>query len=201
VMGYTPDLVTGVWMGNADNSPMTTGTFSAQGVGPIWREFMTQADQYLKIPPHDFVKPSDIVVLSCAGRQEIFKVNTPTVKAGSCNGPSGHGDTTASPTPRGPVFPTKTESPSPTVTPLGTPTPAPTPQVVVTYYKTREGDTVQSVAYSFRVAARDLAKANGITVDTPLEPGTVLVIPLSDHSPPTTDSPTPVPPGAGTPGA
>ncbi|HEY8765903.1 MAG TPA: transglycosylase domain-containing protein [Dehalococcoidia bacterium] len=203
VMGYTPDLVTGVWMGNADNSPMANGTFSAQGVGPIWREFMTQADQYLKIPPHDFVKPSDIVVLSCAGRQEIFKVNTPTVKAGACRGPSGQNAVTASPTPRGPVFPPKTEPPSATATPLSTPTPVPTPtpQVAVTYYKTHEGDTVQSVADQFRVAAKDLAKANGITVDTPLEAGTVLVIPLSDTPPQITGSPTPVPPGAGTPGA
>ncbi len=200
VMGYTPDLVTGVWMGNADNSKMADGTFSAQGVGPMWRDFMTQAHQYLKIPAHDFVKPKDIVVLSCGGRQEIFKVNTPTVKAGSCNGPSGHGEATASPTPRGPVFPTKTEPPSPTVTPLSTPTPAPTPQVVVTYYKTHEGDTVQSVADRFRVAAKDLAKANGITLDTPLEAGTVLVIPLSENPPQITDSPTPVPPGASTPG-
>ena len=162
---------------------------------------MTQAHQYLKIPAHDFVKPNDIVVLSCGGRQEIFKVNTPTVKAGSCNGPSGHGEATASPTPKGPVFPTKTEPPSATATPLSTPTPAPTPQVVVTYYKTHEGDTVQSVADRFRVAAKDLAKANGITVDTPLEAGTVLVIPLSDNPPQITGSPTPVPPGASTPGA
>jgi LysM repeat protein len=79
--------------------------------------------------------------------------------------------------------------------------PTPTPQVAVTYYKTHEGDTVQSVADQFRVAAKDLAKANGITVDTPLEAGTVLVIPLSDTPPQITGSPTPVPPGAGTPGA
>jgi membrane peptidoglycan carboxypeptidase len=201
VMGYTPDLVTGVWMGNADNSPMAVGTFSAQGVGPIWREFMTQADQYLKIPPHDFVKPNDIVVLPCAGRQEIFKVNTPTVNAGSCLGPSGQNAATASPTPKGPVFPTKTEPPSATATPISTPTPVPTPQVAVTYYKTLEGDTVQSVADHFRVAANDLARANGITVNTPLYAGTVLVIPLSDTPPQITDSPTPVPPGASTPGA
>jgi membrane peptidoglycan carboxypeptidase len=201
VMGYTPDLVTGVWMGNADNSPMAENTFSAQGVGPIWRQFMTEASDYLKIPAHDFVKPKDVVILSCGGRQEIFKTNTPTVKNGSCRGPSGHDDSTASPTPRGPVFPTKTEAPSPTATPVGTPTPAPTPQVSVTYYKTHDGDTVQSVAQRFRVTAKDLAKANGITVDTPLEAGTVLVIPLSDGAPSPTAEVTPVPPGEGVPGA
>lgn len=41
-IGYTPDLVTGVWVGNDDNSAMkkvTGGTLPA----PIWREFMKAA--------------------------------------------------------------------------------------------------------------------------------------------------------------
>jgi membrane peptidoglycan carboxypeptidase len=46
VMGYTPNIAVGVWMGNSDNSPMNQGTFSAQGVGPIWREFNTGSSQF-----------------------------------------------------------------------------------------------------------------------------------------------------------
>lgn len=175
VMGYTPDLAVGVWMGNADNSPMNQGTFSRQGVGPIWRRVTTQAHQYLQIPPHQFTPPENVVYLPCGGRNEIFKKNTPTVKNGACRGPSGQPETTASPTPRGPVFPTPTPTPEAST---ATPTPAPTatgPNVF--YYTTREGDTVTGVAQLFSVPAADLAKANGITVDTPLEPGTVLVIP------------------------
>lgn len=41
-VGYTPNLVTGVWVGNDDNTPMkgiTGGKFPAQ----IWKGFMTQA--------------------------------------------------------------------------------------------------------------------------------------------------------------
>ena len=34
VMGYTPDLVTGVWMGNADNSPMADRHVLRAGRGP-----------------------------------------------------------------------------------------------------------------------------------------------------------------------
>jgi membrane peptidoglycan carboxypeptidase len=200
VMGYTPDLTVGVWMGNADNTAMANGTFSAQGVGPMWKEFMEQASDYLKLPPDKFKIPDDVVFISCNGVQEVFKANTPTVKNGACRGPSGHSDTTASPTPKGPVFPTKTEAPSPTATPLGTATPKPTPKVSVTYYKTQDGDTVQSVAQRFRVSPKDLAKANGITVDTPLEVGTVLVIPLSGNAPAPTPEVTPVPPGEGAPG-
>jgi penicillin-binding protein 1A len=43
-MGYTPDVVTGVWVGNDDNSQMggiTGGTIPAQ----IWRDVMTVATQ------------------------------------------------------------------------------------------------------------------------------------------------------------
>ncbi len=39
-MGYTPNLVVGVWVGNADNSPMLQVT-GVSGAGPIWNEFMT----------------------------------------------------------------------------------------------------------------------------------------------------------------
>ena len=37
-MGYTANLVTGVWVGNNDNSPMQKPGSSL--AGPIWREFM-----------------------------------------------------------------------------------------------------------------------------------------------------------------
>lgn len=183
IMGYTPDLASGVWMGNADNSPMAPGTFSSQGVGPIWRRFMNEAHAYLQIPKHDFTIPDSIQFLSCGGRPEVFKKNTPTVKNGACRGPSGQPDETASPTPKGPVFPTDT--PTPTPTPSGL-TPTPTEDVTPTptseppevfYYQARPGDTVRSVAEMFNVDVEDLAKANGITPDTPIEPGIVLVIP------------------------
>jgi penicillin-binding protein 1A len=48
-IGYTPDLVAGVWVGNDNNSEMkkvTGGTLPA----PIWREFMKVA--LADVPPH-----------------------------------------------------------------------------------------------------------------------------------------------------
>jgi LysM repeat protein len=128
------------------------------------------------------VIPDSIQFLSCAGKAEVFKKNTPAVKNGSCRGPSGQNEQTASPTPKGPVFPTDTPTPSPTPpgetpTPPGD-TPTPTPdRPEITYDQTRPGDTVRSVADQFGISAEDLAKANGITADTPIEPGLVLVIP------------------------
>ena len=41
VMGYTPNLVVGVWVGNADNTPMVDAT-GVTGAGPIWNQFIRQ---------------------------------------------------------------------------------------------------------------------------------------------------------------
>jgi membrane carboxypeptidase/penicillin-binding protein len=38
-VGYTPDLVVGVWVGNTDNKPMQAIT-GVSGAGPIWHYFM-----------------------------------------------------------------------------------------------------------------------------------------------------------------
>jgi membrane peptidoglycan carboxypeptidase len=40
-IGYTPSLVTGVWVGNTDNSPMLQVAGSL-GAGYIWKDFMDQ---------------------------------------------------------------------------------------------------------------------------------------------------------------
>jgi membrane peptidoglycan carboxypeptidase len=168
LMGYTPDLAVGVWMGNADNTPMAPGTFSSVGSGPIWRRFMTEAHSYLNLPPRPFQVPDSILEAKCSGRTEVFKKNTPVVKNGACRGPSEDG--TATPTPRGPVFPTNTPTP--------TPTPEPTPGTPsVFYYTVREGDTVASVAELFGVNLQDLLQINGLTEDSLIFEGDILVIP------------------------
>lgn len=57
-IGYTPDLVVGVWVGNADNSPMYNVT-GISGAGPIWHDFM---EQVLKgRPPLHFKEPPGLV--------------------------------------------------------------------------------------------------------------------------------------------
>jgi membrane carboxypeptidase/penicillin-binding protein PbpC len=38
-VGYTPNLVVGVWVGNADNTPMQNVT-GVSGAGPIWTQFL-----------------------------------------------------------------------------------------------------------------------------------------------------------------
>jgi len=57
-IGYTPDLVTGVWVGNVDNKEMQ-GVSGVSGAGPIWRNFMEAA--LANRPVQDFVRPDGIV--------------------------------------------------------------------------------------------------------------------------------------------
>jgi hypothetical protein len=58
VVGYSPDLLTGVWVGNNDNSPMRD-VLGAQGAGRIWHDFMESA--LAGAPPRDFSRPPGIV--------------------------------------------------------------------------------------------------------------------------------------------
>ncbi len=41
-VGYTPDLTVGVWVGNADNTPMVNVS-GVSGAGPIWNQFIRSA--------------------------------------------------------------------------------------------------------------------------------------------------------------
>ncbi len=57
-VGYTPDLVGGVWVGNADNTPML-GVSGVSGAGPIWRDVMEMAHKGL--PATRFRQPDGLV--------------------------------------------------------------------------------------------------------------------------------------------
>jgi membrane peptidoglycan carboxypeptidase len=57
--GYVPQLVTGVWAGNGDNSPMV-GITGVTGAVPIWHTFMQRAFQVLRLPVQSFRRPSGV---------------------------------------------------------------------------------------------------------------------------------------------
>jgi membrane carboxypeptidase/penicillin-binding protein PbpC len=62
ILGYTPNLVVGVWVGNADNTPMVDVT-GVSGAAPIWNAFMRQV---LRGQPElDFKQPPGLA------RQEV----------------------------------------------------------------------------------------------------------------------------------
>jgi len=154
VMGYTPDLAAGVWMGNADNTPMANGTFSSAGTGPMWQRFMLEAHAYLKLPPKPFTKPKNVVTTSCGGREEVFVANETPTKPGACRAPAPGSPGGGSSTPTVPKFPprpgatatptpkpaTPTEEATPGSTPSGSPTATPPPTESPTPTPTPEPD-------------------------------------------------------------
>jgi len=59
-LGYTPDLVVGAWVGNADYTPMVNTT-GLSGAAPIWAEFMQEAvNQFSGGSSGQFSRPSGI---------------------------------------------------------------------------------------------------------------------------------------------
>jgi len=57
-IGYTPGLVTGVWVGNSDGTPMKR-VFGSRGAAPIWHDFMEEALR--DTPVQEFAVPDGIV--------------------------------------------------------------------------------------------------------------------------------------------
>ncbi|MEZ4592567.1 MAG: PBP1A family penicillin-binding protein [Chloroflexota bacterium] len=58
-IGYTPQVVTAVWVGNTNNEPIGQSQSGTRVASPIWNSFM---NQYLaNKQPVDFVRPSSVV--------------------------------------------------------------------------------------------------------------------------------------------
>jgi len=192
VLGYTPDLAVGVWMGNADNTPMAPGTFSSAGSGPMWKRFTQAALEYLQLPPRPFEVPPTIVTVDCGGRKEVFKAGERPSKPGACRAPAvaptpvpGN---TPEPTPKPPVFPVRTGSPAPSPTPeasespVATETPRPGPPggstPTVYYYTVKEGDTLGNIAAKFGVSVEAIRELNDLKPGDSVYPGQILMIPI-----------------------
>jgi membrane peptidoglycan carboxypeptidase len=110
-IGYTPDLVTGVWVGNSNNDPMYT-VLGVTGAAPVWNELMTYASEHYHIPPADFVVPPDVHQAQVSALTGLApQAGQPTVSDWFVDG--------STPTVKG------AEAPPPGATP--TPTPSPTP--------------------------------------------------------------------------
>jgi len=93
-LGYTPDLATGVWVGNADYTPMV-GTTGLSGAAPIWSQFMQYAaPRVAGGNPTPFTRPAgviDKIICAVSGtepskwcpteRSEIFAAGQPPQNA------------------------------------------------------------------------------------------------------------------------
>src|SRR6185369_17612403 len=77
-VGFTPDLVTGVWVGFDDMRELGRGEQGARAALPIWIDVMTGA---LKaVPPRPFAQPPGVVV------QKIDPVSGLLAQPGAANG-------------------------------------------------------------------------------------------------------------------
>lgn len=75
-VGYTPDVVTAVWVGNNDHTPMNN-VDGITGAAPIWHDYMEMA--VAGTPVHEFVAPSGIVVAKvCTSDGGLANPNDPT---------------------------------------------------------------------------------------------------------------------------
>ena len=73
-MGFSADLVVGVYVGFDDNRSLGEHETGAVAALPIWIDFMQHA--YANRPKRDFNVPKDVVFASVRGIQEAFKPGT-----------------------------------------------------------------------------------------------------------------------------
>ena len=61
LVGYTPELVAGVWVGNADGSALFDKAGGLNTASPIWRDFLASAHRQIDQPVATFTAPDGIV--------------------------------------------------------------------------------------------------------------------------------------------
>ncbi|OGH16656.1 MAG: hypothetical protein A3C22_00025 [Candidatus Levybacteria bacterium RIFCSPHIGHO2_02_FULL_37_10] len=73
-IGYTPNFVVAVWVGNNDNSPMSQNLASGiTGAAPIWNTIMTNLLQNTaNANTNRIIIPSNVIQKNCLGRKEYF---------------------------------------------------------------------------------------------------------------------------------
>jgi penicillin-binding protein 1A len=69
-MGFTPELVTGVWVGYDDRKPMGKGETGSRAASPIWLYFMS--DVLKERPVEDFFAPEGVVFAKIDAEQGLL---------------------------------------------------------------------------------------------------------------------------------
>jgi membrane peptidoglycan carboxypeptidase len=70
-IGFTPQYLTAVWVGNNDNSPMSQTLASGiTGAAPIWNKIMSLLLANVSNVPAKM--PDDVILKKCQGRNEYF---------------------------------------------------------------------------------------------------------------------------------
>lgn len=79
-MGYTPSLVTGVWVGNADGTKMNRGADGSKIAAPIWNEYMSRS---LKGTPVESFPAAQIPTTGKAVIDGLLPATTVTIDTSS----------------------------------------------------------------------------------------------------------------------
>lgn len=61
LIGYTPNLVTGVWVGNANSAAMYDRAGGLNTASPIWRDYMAAVHRTFENPKTEFTKPEGLI--------------------------------------------------------------------------------------------------------------------------------------------
>ncbi|MDL2328774.1 penicillin-binding protein 1A [Desulfosarcina sp. OttesenSCG-928-A07] len=81
-VGYTPQYVTGVWVGQDHNQTLGSGETGAKAAGPIWVGFM---EEILKnVPVRDFTVPEDVVFVTIDAKTGLLPVPETTQTRVEC---------------------------------------------------------------------------------------------------------------------
>lgn len=79
-IGYTPEYLVTVWVGNNDNTPMNQYLVSGvTGAAPIWHrvmEFLLNQDKDYTTVQEWYEKPANIIEQQCFGKTEVFIAGT-----------------------------------------------------------------------------------------------------------------------------
>jgi membrane peptidoglycan carboxypeptidase len=76
-IGFTPHLVTAVWVGNPDwRQKMTEGSDSFYTAAPVWHNFMQAALPALKLKDEWYARPSGLVVKWVGGKYAFYLPGT-----------------------------------------------------------------------------------------------------------------------------
>jgi 1A family penicillin-binding protein len=78
-VGYTPDLVVGVWVGNSNNTPMVDVT-GVSGAAPIWNEFMRRVLNGQ--PERAFTPPEGLIRVEICALSGLLPTSACTLRRG-----------------------------------------------------------------------------------------------------------------------
>lgn len=69
-VGFTPELVAGVWVGFDDHSPMGPRETGGGAAGPLWRHFMLEVED--RLPRREWPVPDDVAVVDIDPRNDLL---------------------------------------------------------------------------------------------------------------------------------